>query len=69
MRIDALIEKIQPKFLVNFYEFHYEFGLNFSLLGHLFSLSEELNKAEREGLINRCEPPSVGEVLKFIVFK
>ena len=47
---------------MNFREIHYEFRLNFSILGHLFSLREELNKAEREGLINRCEPPSVGEV-------
>ena len=47
---------------MNFREIHYEFRLNFSLLGHLFSLWEELNKAEREGLINRCEPPLVGEV-------
>ena len=47
---------------MNFREIHYEFWLNFSLLGHLFSLREELNKAEREGLINRCELPSVGEV-------
>ena len=47
---------------MNFREIHYEFRFNFSLLGHLFSLREELNKAEREGLINRCEPPSVGEV-------
>ena len=47
---------------MNFREIHYEFRFNFSLLGHLFSLREELNKAEREGLINRCEPPLVGEV-------
>ena len=65
MSIDALIEKIQPKFTVNFYDFreiHSEFRLNFSLLGHLFSLWEELNKAEREGLINWCERPLVDEV-------
>ena len=47
---------------MNFREIHYEFRLNFSLLGHLFSLRKELKKAEREGLINRYEPPSVGEV-------
>ena len=29
---------------------------------HLFSLWEEINNTERDGLINRCGRPSVGEV-------
>ena len=40
MNIDALIEKIKPKFIVNFYEIYCEFRSNSLYTGIFFTLRE-----------------------------
>ena len=50
MSIDALIEKIQPKFIINFYEIYYEFRSNFLYKGIYFHFKRSSTRHRGTGL-------------------
>ena len=50
MNIDALIEKIQPKFIINFYEIYYEFRSNFLYKGIYFHFKRSSTRHRGTGL-------------------
>ena len=50
MRIDALIEKIQPKFIINFYEIYCEFRSNSLYKGIYFHFKRSSTRHRGTGL-------------------
>ena len=50
MSTDALIEKIQPKFIINFYEIYYEFRSNSLYKGIYFHFKRSSTRQRGTGL-------------------